>query len=148
MAVFKVRVTKRPEITPPKFLKADLEPLAGEMISLISRRISNATNVLDQSAKPLSKKYARRKERKGLQPIRDWRFTGIMMRSLGLQELRDGSVTVGFNWKDQGSPQFKKAAYGQYQHPMFGLSPRNQTDLQPKIDKVFTERVIPRMTGK
>ena len=71
--------------------------LATVLATSIKTRILSGKDVTDSQAPPLSKAYARSKQRRGLNPIRDWRWSGNTLAALGPVTMQDGQIAVGFS---------------------------------------------------
>jgi hypothetical protein len=88
MPRFEIKVRHQPEVEVPQFSLAQMEEIGLYGIEVSKERIASATDVFDRPAKPLKPKYAQRKIRRGLQPIRDIRFTGSTLAAMQLLYVR------------------------------------------------------------
>ncbi len=111
-------------------LDADTMRGIGESTSAgVKQRILFGTDISDGSAKPLSPKYARRKARDGRgagrKPIRNWMFTGDMLRAMSILQAEEDFVEIGFSdpW------QAIKAHLLREEDGMWGFSPHDVTQL-------------------
>jgi len=100
----------------------------------VKKRIILGRTAEDQPAPSLRAKYARYKQRKGAQPIRDWKLTGRTLRGLGVTRASDNRVEVGFN----DPVAARRAAINNRRSRQFGLSPRDQQTIMPFL-KNFIE---------
>src|SRR5579859_1287978 len=60
-------------------------------------RIQNGINANDSPAKQLSPGYAAAKQRKGLNPFRDWTNSGNTVRAMVTLSADENKATIGFN---------------------------------------------------
>lgn len=76
--------------------------LGAALAAAVKSRIQHGYDVNDNPAPALkppargTRGYAQRKLSRGLQPIRDWTFTGRTLRALGVKNVEQNAVTVGF----------------------------------------------------
>lgn len=147
MPTFSISMTKVPEFPDVSFTEQQMRTLAGDVQEQMRARILRGVNLSDAPAKPLSERYAKRKQRRGRAPIRDWTFTGDTMRNLKIMETSKKSTEVGFDWRaavsgGKGRPgPFQKALFQQNREPMFGLSPQNEQAVGRKVAEIFESNV-------
>ena len=120
-----------PKITRARFV---LGPFSSEQMTTIGlfmadrirRRIESGVNAADNPSKALSQGYMRAKQRRGLQPVRDWTWRGRTLRSLNVLRANENSVTIGFT-----DPQADKiAAINNRRERAFGVSPEDRKALR------------------
>jgi hypothetical protein len=96
------------------------------MADRIRRRIQSGVNISDNPSKELTQGYMRAKQRRGLQPVRDWTWRGRTLRSLNVLRANENSVTIGFT-----DPQADKiAAVNNRREKAFGVSPEDRKALR------------------
>ena len=96
------------------------------MADRIRRRIESGVNISDNPSKELTQGYMRAKQRRGLQPVRDWTWRGRTLRSLNVLRANENSVTIGFT-----DPQADKiAAVNNRREKAFGVSPEDRKALR------------------
>ena len=133
MPRFQIKIAKPVRFKAPRLTAAFMDRLGREAEAVVRQRIGRAVSVHDQPAQPLTKRYARYKQRKIGSNKRDWRLTGAMMKSLGVLKTQRRRAVIGF----QSRLQAKKAAINQARAPMFGLSGRDQQKLSAKIEALI-----------
>lgn len=120
-----------PKITRARFV---LGPFSSEQMTTIGlfmadrirRRIESGVNAADNPSKALTQGYMRAKQRRGLQPVRDWTWRGRTLRSLNVLRANENSVTIGFT-----DPQADKiAAVNNRREKAFGVSPEDRKALR------------------
>jgi len=103
----------------------DARHLAIVLADSIKTRIMSGRDVNDNQAPPLAKNYARAKQRRGLNPIRDWRWSGNTLAALGPVTTPAGQIAVGFN-----NPKAARiAAILNVRCQQFGISPGDQANI-------------------
>jgi hypothetical protein len=76
--------------------------IAGALRDSIAERIAGGLNANDEPARPLKpgkdghRGYPDYKRGKGLQPYRDWFWTGRTMRSLKVKSVSENRAVIGF----------------------------------------------------
>jgi hypothetical protein len=128
-----IRETSRTNVELPEFSLQQLGEIAGVAIAAEESRISQAINVHDQPARPLSLRYAKSKVKAGGQPVRDLHLTGDMLASLRVVDLESNSATVGF--ADPG--QEAKARHNERFENMLGVSPADETQVDSDVRNIF-----------
>jgi len=108
----------------------------GELLAdTIRQRIQSGMNIYDQAAAALKpgrdghKGYPDMKTARGLQPIRDWTWTGHTLRCLKVLVVNENRATVGF--LDESLPGRMQTAseiafYGNQIERMWGVSERDR----------------------
>lgn len=94
-------------------------------------------NVHDLAAKPLSARYARRKQRKGGSPIRDMRLTGALITAHQPTRITENYAVVDFS----SAQQSEKAWINQEIEEMVGLSPADKILVSQVIDELHQVNV-------
>lgn len=122
-----------------------MRAIGQEVLDTVVRpRIASAVNVNDAPAKPLStkgKRYQRYfyiKKAKGLNPVRDLRFTGAMMAAAKVVDATNNQVRIGFDNPDAS----RKASFNQRRDPMFWWSPNDQAKIADIVKKHLTKVVM------
>ena len=105
----------------------------------IATRISKGLNVNDAPAKVLKpgrsghRGYPDYKAARGLQPFRDWFWTGRTIRSLKVKSASENRVVVGFV-----DPNADRIAHiNQLRERQFGISPKDRSALTGIILRVL-----------
>src|SRR5581483_5839740 len=129
-----------PKITRARFV---LGPFTAEdMLSIgnavrdsIAQRIGKGLNVNDDPAKPLKpgrnghRGYPDYKIAHGLQPFRDWFWTGRTMRSLKVKSTSENRVVIGFV-----DPNADRIAHlNNLREQQFGVSPKDHLELNAAV---------------
>jgi hypothetical protein len=107
-------------------------------------RIASGIDANDQRAKPLKpgrmrkdgtykRGYPESKTARGLQPLRDWTWTGRTLRSLQVLSVNQNRGIIGF--VDAMGDQ--KAHYNNQIDRMFGISPKDAVALNQAVAAVF-----------
>jgi hypothetical protein len=102
------------------------------MLKKISERIHSGENADDAKMRPLKPTtkgnyvpYAEQKSKKGLQPFRDWTFTGRTLAALKVTEATNESVTLAFI-----NPVADRVAHKlNTMEPAFAVSPTDREEL-------------------
>jgi hypothetical protein len=128
-----VRITDRPQLAVPDFSQSEMQTFARTAIAEEYNRTARGINADDLPARPLGAKYAKLKQARGREPIRDLRLTGAMMASRGILESGPNAVAVGF--ADPRS--YLKAAVNEALEPMLGISPHDEQIVDALIHRVF-----------
>ncbi len=108
------------------FSAQQMQSIGQQFIDTAERpRIRAGLTVYDQPAPPLSIGYAKRKTRRGLQPIRDWSLTGRTLRSMKVLTAGPNQARIGFTDAEAN----KRAAINNRRARQFGVSPADHTKL-------------------
>jgi hypothetical protein len=138
MPRFEIQVKSRPSIEAPTFSAEQMRQIGEHAIQVMKNRLHAGVDVLDQPARPLGEKYAKRKARLGKQPIRDILLTGNTLGSVQVTESGEGHVKVSI----KGATPFRKAIFNQNQDPWFGLSDTDDERLLGEtIAPIFAQNV-------
>ena len=99
-------VTRKLLVDGPKITRARivLSPFTSEQMLTIGtaladsvrKRIKSGVNAAGNQSKALNPRYAKTKQRKGLQPLRDWFYTGRTLASLAVLSTNENAGKVGF----------------------------------------------------
>ena len=98
---FQTKITRARWVLGP-FTSEDMETIGGVLADSIGKRIAAGLNANDEQAKPLKpgrngrRGYPDYKAARGLQPFRDWFWTGRTMRSLKVKSASENRVVIGF----------------------------------------------------
>jgi hypothetical protein len=127
---FQAKITRARFVLGP-FTAEDMQTIGGVLVDSISGRIRKAVNVNDDPAKVLKpgrngrRGYPDYKAARGLQPIRDWVWTGRTMRSLKVKSANENRVVVGFV-----DPNADRVAHvNNLRERQFGVSPKDRSAL-------------------
>jgi hypothetical protein len=118
MPRFEIKVTHEPNVQVPGFTREQMEQIGQFAASVMKERVAEQVDVLDRPAPPLRPKYRRQKERKGLPPVRDLRYTGDMLAAMQILESSDAHVKIGL----KGTKSYRKGLFNQNIDPWFGVS--------------------------
>ena len=106
----------------------------------VAARIYSGQNAKDQPSKPLKgvKKgnyvpYASQKQRKGLQPFRDWCYSGRTLRSMKVLSVNENGGRVGFTDAKTNAI----AGYLNQIDKAFGISPNDTKAMEAALDRVL-----------
>ena len=113
----------------------------------IMERIRRGVNVQDAPAKRLSfdrrGSYGRLKVRKGLQPIRDWTFSGATLHALKVKSANENRVVLGFI-----DPKADAIAHiNNLREKQFGLSPSDMEALRRVVAATRRQARVVRTTS-
>jgi len=98
---FQAKLTRARFVLGP-FTSEDMLTIGNVVVESIKDRLHKGLNVNDQPAKPLKpgrngkKGYPDCKAARGLQPFRDWFWTGRTMRSLKVKQASENRCVIGF----------------------------------------------------
>jgi phage gpG-like protein len=107
------------------FSSDEMNTLATILRDSMRDRIQRSLNVDDQPARPLTPKYAKRKEAKGKNPVRDWNLSGNTLRSMAVLSANENRAVIGFNNPIAG----RIAHWNNLRERAFGVSPRDRQTL-------------------
>ena len=127
------------------FTSEDMETIGNALVDKISARIGKGLNVNDAAAKPLKpgrngrRGYPDYKSARGLQPIRDWVWTGRTMRSLKVKSASENRAVIGFV-----DPRADRVAHANnLREKQFGISPTDRAAFNAAVLAVLRRvRVI------
>jgi hypothetical protein len=128
---FQARITRARWVLGP-FTAEDMETIGAVVRDSIAARIGKGLNVEDAPAKPLKpgrnghRGYPDYKAARGLQPFRDWFWTGRTMRSLKVKAASENRVSIGFV-----DPNADRVAHvNNLREKAFGISPKDRLALR------------------
>src|ERR1017187_9024898 len=128
---FQTKITRAQWVLGP-FTAEDMTTIGTVLVDSISARIRKAVNVNDAEARPLKpgrnghRGYPDYKSARGLQPFRDWFWTGRTMRSLKVKAASENRVTIGFV-----DPNADRVAHvNNLREKQFGASPKDRLALR------------------
>jgi hypothetical protein len=115
-----------------------MQVFAQVLADSIRARIQSGQNIYDQAAAPLKPGKAGRrgypdyKSARGLQPIRDWIWTGHTLRCLKVLTANENRAVIGF--LDEAMPGRRQTAseiafYNNQRERQWGVSPRDRDTL-------------------
>jgi hypothetical protein len=116
--MIRVNLVKPKRLEAVSFTRQDLLKIGAKAIEAVQKRCLRGQNVNDRKTKPLSKSYAKAKQKIGQPPIRNMMFSGSMLGALTVVEADQNRVVVGFTRQ----AELAKAAKNQDRDPWFGLS--------------------------
>lgn len=108
----------------------------------IRARIQSGQNVFDQAAAPLKpakpghRGYPEYKTARGLQPIRDWTWTGHTLRCLKVLQVNENRAVIGFlddTLPGRAHTASQIAFYNNERERQWGVSPRDREVLLAAI---------------
>ncbi len=128
---FQAKITRARWVLGP-FTAEDMQTIGNVVRDSIAARISKGLNAEDAPAKPLKpgrngkRGYPDYKSARGLQPFRDWFWTGRTMRSLKVKAASENRVTIGFV-----DPNADRIAHvNNLREKQFGVSPKDRLVLR------------------
>jgi hypothetical protein len=143
---FQTKITRARFVLGP-FTAEDMQTIGGVLVDSISTRIRKAFDVNDAPAKPLKpgrngrRGYPDYKAARGLQPFRDWFWTGRTMRSLKVKSAGENRVVIGFV-----DPNADRIAHvNNLRERQFGVSPRDRITLNSVVLAVLKQARVVRV---
>jgi hypothetical protein len=141
---FASKITRARFVLGP-FTSEDMLSIANTLRDSIAGRIGKGLNVNDAPAKELKpgrpgrRGYPDYKKARGLQPIRDWFWTGRTMRSLKVRSANENQAVIGFV-----DPNADRIAHvNNLREKQFGVSPNDRSALNAAVLAVLRQaRVI------
>jgi hypothetical protein len=136
---------KRARFVLGPFSSEDMLAIGNALRDSIAERIGSGLNVNDEPAKELKpgrngrRGYPDYKKARGLQPIRDWFWTGRTMRSLEVKSASENQAVIGFV-----DPNADRIAHvNNLREKQFGVSPKDRQALNSAVLAVLRQaRVI------
>jgi hypothetical protein len=113
------------------FTSEDMETIGNVVLDSMYRRITNGFNANDAPSKALKpgkngkRGYPERKAARGLQPVRDWFFSGRTMRSMKVKSASENKVVIGFI----NANADRVAHINNLRERSFGVSPKDRLAL-------------------
>src|SRR5208283_2314382 len=112
-----------------------METIGGVLADSIGKRIAAGLNANDEPAKPLKpgrnghRGYPDYKTAHGLQPLRDWFWTGRTMRSLKVKSADENRAVIGF-----ADPKADLIAHvNNLREKAFGLSAKDRSAMTTAV---------------
>ena len=141
---FQAKITRARFVLGP-FTSEDMLTIGNVVVESIKGRIHKGLNVNDQPAKPLKpgrngkRGYPDYKAARGLQPFRDWFWTGRTLRSLKVKSASENRCVIGFV-----DPNADRIAHvNNIRERAFGVSPKDRQAIVAVIKAVLRKaRVI------
>ena len=135
-------VVRRARFAYSPFTAQEMQGFAQLLADTIRKRIQSGQNIYDQAATPLKPAQAGRrgypdyKAAHGLQPIRDWTWTGHTMRCLKVLTATENRAVIGF--LDEALPGRSQTAsqlafWNNQSERMWGVSPADRDKVIPLI---------------
>ena len=141
---FQAKITGARFVLGP-FTAEDMQTTGGVLVDSISGHIRKAVNANDDPAQALKpgrngrRGYPDYRAARGLQPLRDWVWTGRTMRSLKVKSANENAATIGFV-----DPNADRIAHvNNLRERQFGISPKDRSALNAAVLAVLRQaRVI------
>lgn len=124
---FQIKVTKRVTLGAIGFTGQQMAALGNATVEAMRLRWAKGMDVNDAPVRPLGRGYARRKQRRGSQPIADLRLTGQLVASLRVLHTENGRAVIGFR-DDQA---IVKAYVNHQRRRQIGISPNDAAAVRP-----------------
>lgn len=141
---FQAKITRARWVLGP-FTSEDMLTIGNVVADSIKDRLHKGLNINDQPAKPLKpgrngkRGYPDYKAARGLQPFRDWFWTGRTLRSLKVKQASENRCIIGFI-----DPNADLIAHvNNIRERAFGISPKDRQAMVAVIRAILrTSRVI------
>jgi hypothetical protein len=128
-------VIKRARFVYSPYSATEMQGFALVLADAIRARIQSGQNIYDQAAAPLKpglpgrRGYPDYKSARGLQPIRDWTWSGHTLRCLKVLTANENRAAIGF--LDEALPGRRMtasqiAAFNNRREAQWGVSPRDR----------------------
>jgi hypothetical protein len=128
-------VIRRARFAYSPFTAQEMQGFAQLLADTIRARIQSGQNIFDQAAAPLKpgrsgrRGYPDYKAARGLQPIRDWTWTGHTLRCLKVLNTNENRAVIGF--LDEAMPGRSQTAsqiafWNNQREHQWGVSPRDR----------------------
>lgn len=136
--IFTAKVT-RMRVTWSPFTPTQMLEIGDTALKSILSRISQAQDVNDSPAKPLSDRYIQFKVgKKGKAPIRDWFLRGVLVRSLKVKSASQEKVTLGPVTVEANS----LVTFNQRRCRQWGVSPRDLEAIRLKVRQLIVGKSV------
>ena len=141
---FQAKITRARFVLGP-FTSEDMLEIGSVVVESMKDRLHKGLNINDQPAKPLKpgrngkRGYPDYKLSRGLQPFRDWFWTGRTIRSLKVKQVSENRCVIGFI-----NPNADAVAHiNNIRERAFGISPKDRQAMVAVIKAILrTSRVI------
>lgn len=137
MSDIKITVERIPRIDPNAFGFSAEEMREVGLAGLPFERLDSGLNRYDQPMEPLTKAYARRKQRRGAKPVRDLKLTG-QLRNATEVEASENQAAIAVR---TGGREWLKGHFNQLRSQWFGLSPNDAGKVDQKIDELHARHL-------
>lgn len=128
-------VIRRARFVYSPYTAVEMQGFAQVLADAIRTRIQSGQNIYDQPAAPLKpgkpgrRGYPDYKSARGLQPIRDWTWSGHTLRCLKVLTANENRAVIGF--LDEALPGRRETAsqiafYNNLRERQWGVSPRDR----------------------
>ena len=128
-------VIRRARFVYSPYTATEMQGFAQVLADSIRARIQSGQNIYDQAAAPLKpgkpgrRGYPDYKAARGLQPIRDWTWSGHTLRCLKVLTANENRAAIGF--LDEAMPGRRQTAsqiafYNNQRERQWGVSPRDR----------------------
>ncbi len=123
---FTPKIARRARFDLSPWSPTDFFKIATQVSTSITERIGKALDVNDAPAPPLkTERYKRAKERRGIDPVRNWKWSshgGALLKDIRVTSASSIRAVISAN-----SPQnIIKLRANQKRHRQFGMSPNNR----------------------
>lgn len=114
--------------------------IAQRLSGSVVDRISHGLTVDDSPARELSRGYLKAKQRyaAGVDPVRNWIYTGRTLRSLKVLTATQNRAVIGFSDAVAAS----RAFFNNRRQRQFGVSPRDRQALVEAVNAVAREGLV------
>lgn len=143
---FQAKITRARWVLGP-FTSEDMLSIGTAVRDSIAQRIGKGLNANDQPAKPLKpgrnghRGYPDYKIAHGLQPLRDWLWTGRTMRSLKVKSANENRAVIGFV-----DPKADLVSHvNNLREKAFGISPNDKNAITSEVLSVLKRARIVRL---
>ena len=137
---FQAKITRARFVLGP-FTSEDMLTIGNVVVESIKDRLHKGLNINDQPAKPLKpgrngkRGYPDYKAVRGLQPFRDWFWTGRTLRSLKVKSASENRCVIGFV-----DPNADRIAHvNNLREKAFGVSPKDRLALHSIVLAVLKQ---------
>jgi hypothetical protein len=120
------------------FSSDQMNTLAGILRDSMRGRIQLGLNCNDQPSKTLNPKYAKGKQAKGKQPIRDWTMSGNTVRAMAVLSANENRAVIGFN----NPIAARIARFNNLRERAFGVSPHDRQILVAAVNATARQSKI------
>lgn len=141
---FQAKITRARWVLGP-FTSEDMLEIGNVVVDSIKDRLHKGLNINDEAAKPLKpgrngkRGYPDYKAARGLQPFRDWFWTGRTIRSLKVKQASENRCVIGFI-----NPNADAIAHvNNIRERAFGISPKDRQAMVAVVRAILrTSRVV------
>jgi hypothetical protein len=128
-------VVRRARFVYSPYTADEMQGFGQLLADTIRARIQSGQNIYDQAAAPLKpgkpgrRGYPDNKSARGLQPIRDWTWSGHTMRCLKVLTVNENRAVLGFldeAMPGRGQTASQIAFWNNQRERMWGVSPRDR----------------------